>query len=106
MSIAEAKTVTYPTISLIHALEIRGIFIERFDIFLLITWTCQQFTCMLGSFKGAHLGLNTIFRLKNKTMPGCWGLIGSDILLSMYPDDINSVFAFANILGYAFLPSL
>ncbi|MEG9463174.1 MAG: spore gernimation protein, partial [Bacillus amyloliquefaciens] len=22
--------------------------------------------------------------------------------LSMYPDDINSVFAFANILGYAF----
>ena len=26
--------------------------------------------------------------------------------LSMYPDDINSVFAFANILGYTFLPSL
>ncbi|WP_249712875.1 GerAB/ArcD/ProY family transporter, partial [Bacillus cereus] len=66
MSVAEAKTVTYPTISLIHALEIRGTFIERFDIFLLITWTCQQFTRMLGSFKGAHIGLNTIFRLLNK----------------------------------------
>ena len=34
---------------------------------------------MLGSFKGAHLGLNTIFKLKNKNNAWLLGLIGSDI---------------------------
>lgn len=71
MTVAEAKTVTWPTISLIHALEVPGIFIERFDLFLQLTWTAQQFACMLGSFKGAHIGLTEIFHLKIKTMHGC-----------------------------------
>ncbi|KXZ17158.1 spore germination protein [Bacillus nakamurai] len=103
MTIAEAKTGTWPTISLIHALEIQGIFIERFDIFLLVMWTCQQFTCMLGSFKGAHLGLNTLFRLKNKN--NVWlltGLLAVTFGFSMYPEDINSVFEYGTMLGYMF----
>ncbi|MBT2572903.1 spore germination protein [Bacillus sp. ISL-51] len=103
MTVAEAKAVTWPTISLIHALEIQGIFIERFDIFLLVMWTCQQFTCMLGSFKGAHLGLNTLFRLKNKN--NAWlltGLLAVTFGISMYPQDINSVFEYGTMLGYLF----
>ncbi len=104
MTVAEAKTLTWPTISLIHALEIQGIFIERFDLFLLITWTCQQFTCMLGSFQGAHLGLNTLFRLKNKN--NAW-LIAALLLftfgVAMYPDDLNAVIYFGGKLGYVFL---
>nr|WGE04061.1 GerAB/ArcD/ProY family transporter [Bacillus subtilis] len=58
MTVAAAKIMTWPTISLIHALEVPGIFIERFDLFLQLTWTAQQFTCMLGSFKGSPYRVN------------------------------------------------
>ncbi|GAA5633458.1 spore germination protein B2 [Bacillus subtilis] len=104
MSVAEAKTVTWPTISLIHALEIPGIFIERFDLFLQLTWTAQQFACMLGSFKGAHIGLTDIFHLKNKNNP--WlltALLAVTFFLSMFPEDLNAVFYYGTLLGYIFL---
>lgn len=104
MSVAEAKTLTWPTISLIHALEIPGIFIERFDLFLQLTWTAQQFACMLGSFKGAHIGLTDIFHLKNKNNP--WlltALLAVTFFLSMFPEDLNAVFYYGTLLGYVFL---
>ncbi|MEC1792502.1 spore germination protein [Bacillus vallismortis] len=104
MSVAEAKTVTWPTISLIHALEVPGIFIERFDLFLQLTWTAQQFACMLGSFKGAHIGLTEIFHLKNKNNP--WllaAMLAATYLITMYPKDLNDVFYYGTLLGYVFL---
>ncbi|NTU26049.1 GerAB/ArcD/ProY family transporter [Bacillus tequilensis] len=104
MTVAEAKTVTWPTISLIHALEIQGIFIERFDLFLQITWTAQQFACMLGSFKGAHLGLTSIFNLKNKNNPWLLALLlAVTFVLALYPKDLIDVFRYGTLLGYAFL---
>ncbi len=93
MTVAEAKTVTWPTISLIHALEVPGIFIERFDLFLQLTWTAQQFTCMLGSFKGAHIRLTEIFHLKNKN--NAWlltAMLVATFFITMYPKDLNDVF--------------
>lgn len=104
MTVAEAKTVTWPTISLIHALEVPGIFIERFDLFLQLTWTAQQFACMLGSFKGAHIGLTEIFHLKNKN--NAWlltAMLAATFFITMYPKDLNDVFYYGTLLGYAFL---
>ncbi|MGF7534434.1 spore germination protein [Bacillus mexicanus] len=104
MSVAEAKTVTWPTISLIHALEVPGIFIERFDVFLQLTWTAQQFACMLGSFKGAHIGLTEIFHLKNKN--NAWlltAMLAVTFFLTLYPKRLNDVFHYGTLLGYAFL---
>ncbi|MCO4852865.1 spore germination protein [Bacillus vallismortis] len=104
MTVAEAKTVTWPTISLIHALEVPGIFIERFDLFLQLTWTAQQFACMLGSFKGAHIGLTEIFHLKNKNNP--WllaAMLAATYFITMYPKELNDVFYYGTLLGYTFL---
>lgn len=104
MTVAEAKTVTWPTISLIHALEVPGIFIERFDLFLQLTWTAQQFACMLGSFKGAHIGLTEVFQLKNKN--NAWlltAMLAVTFFLTLYPKDLNDVFYYGTLLGYAFL---
>ncbi|PJY99669.1 MULTISPECIES: spore germination protein [Bacillus] len=104
MTVAEAKTVTWPTISLIHALEVPGIFIERFDLFLQLTWTAQQFACMLGSFKGSHIGLTEIFHLKNKNNP--WllaAMLAATYFITMYPKDLNDVFYYGTLLGYVFL---
>ncbi|WP_336155877.1 spore germination protein [Bacillus sp. 204(2023)] len=104
MTVAEAKTVTWPTISLIHALEVPGIFIERFDLFLQLTWTAQQFACMLGSFKGAHIGLTEIFQLKNKN--NAWlltAMLAVTFFITLYPKNLNDVFYYGTLLGYAFL---
>ncbi|MDG3045147.1 GerAB/ArcD/ProY family transporter [Bacillus sp. B6(2022)] len=71
MTVGETMSLTWPTVSLIQALELEGVFIERFDIFLLTIWTCQQFICMLGF---SNLPLKAVKRsLRRPISQGCYG---------------------------------
>ncbi|MGE6630278.1 GerAB/ArcD/ProY family transporter [Bacillus sp. NPDC077027] len=100
MTVGETKSLTWPTVSLIQALELEGVFIERFDIFLLIIWTCQQFICMLGFFQFAIKGCETVF--KPKKLNGLlWVLFFITSALSLFPRNINEVFYYSTLLGYA-----
>jgi spore germination protein BB len=100
MTVGETKSLTWPTVSLIQALELEGVFIERFDIFLLTIWTCQQFICMLGFFQFAIKGCHTVFKTTNVTRL-LWLLFLITSALSLFPRNINEVFYFSTLLGYA-----
>ncbi|MFS0654154.1 GerAB/ArcD/ProY family transporter [Bacillus sp. 179-C3.3 HS] len=100
MTVGETKSLTWPTVSLIQALEIEGVFIERFDIFLLTIWTCQQFICMLGFFQFAIKGCFTVFQTTNITRL-LWLLFLITSVLSLFPRSINEVFYYSTLLGYA-----
>ncbi|MED5223181.1 GerAB/ArcD/ProY family transporter [Bacillus safensis] len=100
MTVGETKSLTWPTVSLIQTLEIEGVFIERFDIFLLVLWTCQQFVCMLGFFQFAIRGCSNVFgsiHLKKLL----WILFLITSALSLFPNNVNEVIYFSTILGYA-----
>lgn len=59
---------------------------------------------MHGSFKGAHIGLTEIFHLKNKN--NAWlltAMLVATFFITMYPKDLNDVFYYGTLLGYAFL---
>jgi spore germination protein AB len=43
LTVPEVKAVTWPTISFIQSYEVTGIFLERMELFLLITWILQFF---------------------------------------------------------------
>ncbi|MEK5009107.1 GerAB/ArcD/ProY family transporter [Bacillus sp. FSL K6-3312] len=100
MTVGETKSLTWPTVSLIQALELEGVFIERFDIFLLTIWTCQQFICMLGFFQFAIKGCQTVFKTTNVTRL-LWLLFLITSALSLFPRNINEVFYYSTLLGYA-----
>ncbi|PCK19631.1 spore gernimation protein [Bacillus pumilus] len=100
MTVGETMLLTWPTVSLIQTLELEGVFIERFDIFLLTLWTCQQFICMLGFFQFAIKGCHTVFKTTNLTRL-LWLLFLVTSALSLFPKNINEVFYFSNLLGYS-----
>ncbi|MFJ5964374.1 GerAB/ArcD/ProY family transporter [Bacillus sp. NPDC093026] len=100
MTVGETKSLTWPTVSLIQALELEGVFIERFDIFLLTIWTCQQFICMLGFFQFAIKGCNTVFKTRNLTRL-LWVLFLITSALSLFPKNLNEVFYYSTLLGYS-----
>ncbi|MBR8646246.1 GerAB/ArcD/ProY family transporter [[Brevibacterium] frigoritolerans] len=43
LTVPEVIAVTWPTISFIQSYEVTGIFLERLELFLLITWMLQFF---------------------------------------------------------------
>lgn len=102
MSVTEIQSATWPIITLIQDFEIEGVFIQRFDMFLLIIWILQIFTTQLAFLYGAFLGYKSLFnKLRDK-----WILlilfvfsVGS----AMYPSNINELFSLERVLSYGFI---
>ncbi|OMQ05062.1 spore gernimation protein [Bacillus sp. GZB] len=97
----DVKTMIWPTIALFQSFEIKGLFIERFESFLLAVWIIQFFATYVSYGYFATSGLNKIFGLKHKK-----GIIFVGIATffgSLMPKDANKLMLFSDILGYIFL---
>ncbi|MEI1422906.1 spore germination protein [Bacillus cabrialesii] len=97
----EVKTLIWPTISLFQSFELKGIFIERFESFLLIVWIIQFFTTFVVYGYFAANGLKKTFGLSSKKS---LILIGAaTYFFSLWPDDSNKVMMYSDYLGYIFI---
>ncbi|MDU0156626.1 spore germination protein [Bacillus cabrialesii] len=97
----EVKTLIWPTISLFQSFELKGIFIERFESFLLIVWIIQFFTTFVIYGYFAANGLKKTFGLSSKKS---LILIGAaTYFFSLWPDDANKVMMYSDYLGYIFV---
>ncbi|MCY9065531.1 spore germination protein [Bacillus inaquosorum] len=97
----EVKTLIWPTISLFQSFELKGIFIERFESFLLIVWIIQFFTTFVIYGYFAANGLKKTFGLSTKKS---MMLIGAAVYyFSLWPDDSNQVMMYSDYLGYIFI---
>lgn len=101
LTATEVMTLTWPTISLFQSFEIRGIFIERFESFLLVIWTIQFFTTFVVYTYFAASGLENVFGWPVKKNVLFIGVI--IYLASLVPQDANQVVAFSDYLGYIFI---
>ncbi|MCP6681730.1 endospore germination permease [Bacillus nakamurai] len=100
LTLQDVKTMIWPTIALFQSFEIKGLFIERFESFLLAVWIIQFFGTYVSYGYFATSGLNKIFGLKKKI-----GVIFVAIVTyfgSLLSKDANKLMLFSDILGYIF----
>ncbi|MBT2574756.1 endospore germination permease [Bacillus sp. ISL-51] len=96
----DVQTMIWPTIALFQSFELKGLFIERFESFLLAVWIVQFFTTYVSYGYFATSGLKKIFGLPMKK-----GIIFVAIATyfgSLMPKDANVLMTFSDILGYIF----
>ncbi|MFF5398559.1 GerAB/ArcD/ProY family transporter [Peribacillus butanolivorans] len=100
LTVPEVKAVTWPTISFIQSFEVKGIFIERLELFLLITWILQFFCTHTIYLYFAADGLTKIFR--NSYTPNLIVLVPVIFLLAKIPKNTVEIFKMSDVLGYVF----
>ncbi|MET3320873.1 UNVERIFIED_ORG: spore germination protein AB [Peribacillus simplex] len=100
LTVPEVKSVTWPTISFIQSFEVKGIFIERLELFLLITWILQFFCTHTIYFYFAADGLTKIFR--NSYTTNLLVLVPVIFLLAKIPKNTVEIFKMSDVLGYVF----
>ncbi len=98
LSVDETKTLLWPTLEVVREYEVMGLFIERFETFLLAVWIMQIFTTFVICYYMASLGLAQLFR---KKLNSCiYFLLPVIFIIAMYAEDINGVFRLGDIIGY------
>ncbi|MBT2648047.1 GerAB/ArcD/ProY family transporter [Bacillus sp. ISL-34] len=100
LSVPEVKAVTWPTISYIQSYEVKGIFIERLELFLLITWILQFFCTHAIYYYFAAEGMTKIFN--NSYSTNLIVLVPIVFFLAKFPKDIIGIFKMSDLLGYVF----
>ncbi|MDA7027852.1 spore germination protein [Bacillus sp. CLL-7-23] len=88
---------TWPTIDLMRSFEVEGLIFERFESMLLVIWIMQLFNTFVISFYGAALGISQL--LQKNLAPVLFGLLPIIYLIAMMPKNINSMFAFGDMIG-------
>ncbi|WP_260320145.1 spore germination protein [Peribacillus simplex] len=100
LTVPEVKAVTWPTISFIQSFEVKGIFIERLELFLLITWILQFFcTHAIYSYFAAE-GMTKIFN--NSYTTNLIVLVPVMFILAEIPKNTIQIFKMSDMLGYVF----
>ncbi|YCA45309.1 spore germination protein [Bacillus sp. JZ8] len=100
VTVQEVTTVTWPTISFVQSFEVKGIFIERLESFLLITWILQFFTTLTLYYFSAVTGLQSVFR--NGYKPNIYILVPIIFLLANWPKDTIEILKMSDVLGWIF----
>ncbi|CAH0162288.1 Spore germination protein A2 [Peribacillus sp. Bi96] len=100
LTVPEVKSVTWPTISFVQSYEVKGIFIERLELFLLITWILQFFCTHAIYYYFAAEGLTEIFN--NSYTTNLIVLVPLVFFLAKIPKNTIEIFTFSDILGYIF----
>jgi spore germination protein AB len=67
LSVPEVKTTVWPTIEFVQTHEVKGIFFERLELFLLIVWLLQFFLTFVMYFFLAVSGFKKIFKNRSTT---------------------------------------
>ncbi|WHY59079.1 GerAB/ArcD/ProY family transporter [Peribacillus simplex] len=100
LTVPEVKAVTWPTISFIQSYEVKGIFIERLELFLLITWILQFFCTHAIYYYFAAEGLTKIFN--NSYSTNLIVLVPLIFFLAKVPKNTIEIFKLSDLLGYVF----
>lgn len=100
LTVPEVKAVTWPTISFIQSYEVTGIFLERMELFLLITWILQFFLTHAIYYYFAAEGLTKIFN--NSYTTNLIVLVPVVFFLAKIPENTIELFKMSDLLGYIF----
>jgi spore germination protein AB len=100
LTVPEVKAVTWPTISFIQSYEVTGIFLERMELFLLITWILQFFLTHAIYYYFAAEGLTKIFN--NSYTTNLIVLVPVVFFLAKIPKNTIELFKMSDLLGYIF----
>ncbi|MBD8137415.1 GerAB/ArcD/ProY family transporter [Bacillus sp. CFBP 13597] len=100
LTVPEVIAVTWPTISFIQSFEVTGIFLERMELFLLITWILQFFLTNAIYFYFAAEGMTKIFN--NSYTTNLIVLLPIIFFLAKIPKNTNEIFKMSDLLGYIF----
>jgi spore germination protein AB len=100
LTVPEVIAVTWPTISFIQSFEVTGIFLERMELFLLITWILQFFLTNAIYFYFAAEGMTKIFN--NSYTTNLIVLVPIIFFLAKIPKNTIEVFKMSDLLGYIF----
>ena len=100
LTVPEVKAVTLPTISFIQSFEVTGIFLERMELFLLITWILQFFLTHAIYYYFAAEGMTKIF--SNSYTTNLIVLVPVVFFLAKIPKDITGILKMSDLLGYLF----
>lgn len=97
LTVEEVRVLTFPTMELVKSIEIKGLFLERFETFFIVIWIITTFTTYSMSLYMASLGLAQMFNKKRSLFP--FVLLSFIYIFSMYPTDINGVFKYGDYVG-------
>ncbi len=100
LTVPEVIAVTWPTISFIQSFEVTGIFLERMELFLLITWILQFFLTNAIYYYFAAEGMTKIFN--NSYTTNLIILVPVVFFLAEIPKNTIEVFKMSDFLGYIF----
>ncbi|TDB50255.1 GerAB/ArcD/ProY family transporter [Bacillus sp. CBEL-1] len=105
LTVPEVKTIVYPTIAFVQSHEVKGIFVERLELFLLTVWLLQFFlTFQMFNFL-AFSGITMMLK-KNSTKKSAMIRVTLAVIIvvgSLLPKTAGDVIAFADLLGWGFL---
>lgn len=97
LTVQEVRTLTFPTMELVKSIEVKGLFLERFETFFILIWIITTFTTYSMGLYMASLGLAQTFNKKLSTF--IFGLLPFIYISAMYPTDINGVFKYGDYVG-------
>lgn len=97
MSIHGAISSTWPTVDLFRSFEIKGLFFERFDFFLLVVWIMQILTTFSVLQYISTTGLAQTFRTSKKPFLYC--SLPIIFIIASVPRDVNELFKFSRFFG-------
>ncbi|WP_353854598.1 GerAB/ArcD/ProY family transporter [Bacillus sp. Bos-x628] len=101
LTVKETATLTWPTIALFQSFDIQGIFIERFESFLLIVWLVQLYTSFVGYTFFAAMGVSNLTKLPKKMVLTLMTIV--IYFAAILPKDVDTVrndLKYVNILFF------
>jgi len=98
LTVDEAKTLAWPTASLVNYIEYSGGFIENFQIFFLIVWILTIYTTFVSFHYMASLGMGQVFN-KDFTV---FTYVSNPIIyiIALLPQNLDEVFKLGDLIGY------
>lgn len=97
MSMYGATSSTWPTVDLLRSFEIKGLFFERFDYFLLVVWIMQILTTFSIMQYVSSKGLAQTFKTNNK--PILYFSMPIIYIIAWVPRDVNELYSFSDFFG-------
>ncbi|MGG1696216.1 MULTISPECIES: GerAB/ArcD/ProY family transporter [Bacillus] len=89
LTVKETATLTWPTIALFQSFDIQGIFIERFESFLLIVWLVQLYTSFVGYTFFAAIGVSKLTKLPKIMVLALMTIV--IYFAAIFPKDVDTV---------------
>ncbi|NWL90125.1 spore gernimation protein [Paenibacillus sp. 79R4] len=97
ISVHGAVSSTWPIVDLLRSFEIKGLFFERFDFFLLVVWIMQILTTFSILQYISTTGIAQTFRTSKK--PILYLSMPVIFIIASFPRDVNELFQFGGFFA-------